>query len=1674
LDWLAFPGDSLTAGILRETNPCEFVLGDPGSWPLALTSALGIVLNASAPMLLCWDLAGAQSLFYNDAFAPLMGCQHPRALGKSLRLLNPELKEKLARGISKVFTDGRPHQQEMAWPFLTTASAVNAHGEAYYNLAFSPIMDTQDALGSRVAGVLVLATETTRAVFAERRQVALDSLQSGLFCWYPKTQRLSIDDTLRQCLAVPQHFGNLLSLRQCLSCIHPEDRAAVRQAIRAQADVLDVVFRVLLPDGDLRWLHLRGKAVEAAPGEAVTWVGACTEVTERKLKDDALQVSESRFKTLAAAPSVVLWMTGGQTPEVTFTNETWHQWTGQTPEDMLGHGWHRVIHPDDLTALSEAWFSAFDHRRSVVIQFRLVHLQTGQIRHVLSSGMPRYDEQGAFLGYVGSLVDLTDEKSAEAALRSSREQLRQLANALPALVWGSDPEGSITFLNDRWAEYTGQSIASGLGNGWAEMLHPDDRPRLAEAWQVALETGQSYEIEARFYHRPTEQFRWMLIRALPVRDAEGRITGWYGTDTDIEERKRTEASLAQALERFNLINRATNDAIWDWDLISDQLSWNEAVQRMFQYPADAIGDTIDWWYEQIHPEDRQRVVEGIHAVIDGGGQTWCDEYRFICGDGTCKTVVDRGFVVRDETGRPLRMLGSMIDMTERLQAALALRESQKRFLSTFEQAAVGIAQVGATGRFLLLNRRYCEILGYSHDELKALTFQEITHPDDVDSDVGLYEQLKRKEIPHYSLRKRYIHKDGHWVWVNLTVSVVWNEQQEFEHALAVVEDITQQVMNESRVKRLEESNSLGVFYWHIDGAITYANDAFLATIGYSREDLAAGRLSWKSLTPSDFWEADLLQMEVLRQTGRLTGYEKPFIRKDGSLVQVHLSAAFLDETQQEGVTVSLDMTERNRAQAALQESETRFRTLADASPVLIWMCGPDGGITYLNETWSQFTGIAAEQAMGFDWTPLIHPDDLEATLNSYQKAISARTPWTLENRLKHRDGSWRWMSIAGRPRFTEEGDYLGHIGVLMDVTERKEAELQTQESRERLQAALNAARTGTFRWDIKTGQLSCDENLDRLFGLAPGQAPRTADAFYRLVHPEDQPAVIALTERCAQEGVDFNLEFRVIWPDGSVHWLDDKAQTYRDEQGQPAYMTGACVDITESRQARQALEIAEERLRYALSAAGMVGTFDWHLQTNLFFADPHFVAMFSADPSTVEHGVPMADILAGIHPDDFPRVQAAIERTIQNGTPYSEEYRLLQKDGTVYWVIAQGECLYDADGRPWRFPGAVVDITQRKQAELATLESEERFRTLANSVPTIVWMAKPDGSVNFMNNRWYEETGLSESATLGDHWRVVLHPDDYRRTLQTWQSALTTHQPYEMEHRLRLANGEYRWFVSRAYPQLSPQGDVKAWYGTSADIQDLKAAQAKAEEASRRKSQFLANMSHELRTPLNAVIGYADMLKQGFAGALSEKQTKYVGNIASNGRHLLAMVNDILDIAKAEAGKVELKVVHIELEPFTSHLLDMVSVTARQKQVQLHLNTQPGLDGLYADPDRLRQIFLNLMSNAIKFNREGGEVNVWIYKSPDRCWVNVEIQDTGIGISSDKIQKLFSEFYQVDSSLSRQYEGTGLGLALTRRLIELHGGRISVESEVGVGSTFRFTLPEYPTAASVAEETPDA
>jgi PAS domain S-box-containing protein len=460
---------------------------------------------------------------------------------------------------------------------------------------------------------------------------------------------------------------------------------------------------------------------------------------------------------------------------------------------------------------------------------------------------------------------------------------------------------------------------------------------------------------------------------------------------------------------------------------------------------------------------------------------------------------------------------------------------------------------------------------------------------------------------------------------------------------------------------------------------------------------------------------------------------------------------------------------------------------------------------------------------------------------------------------------------------------------------------------------------------------------------------------------------------------------------------------------------------------------------------------------------------------------------------DFVQTLAEGERAVPlsyfNALPWDEpavafDHKVVDPDGRVRWQQYTVRRLFAEEGQAWEFQAVIQDITERKQTEQALRGSEEKYRSLVANIPDVVWTVNGKRELTYVSDNVEKILGYTREELIGGGgawWLERTHPNDLAIVEVGYQKLFEKREPLDIEYRFRRKEGQWIWLENRA-PATQTREGVRCADGLVSDITQRKRAEAAlqqakevAEAANRAKSQFLANMSHELRTPLNAIIGFSEMLSDKTFGELNERQFKYTNNILSSGRHLLQLINDILDLSKVEAGRLELVRSSFSLANALVNVNAIVKTLANKKGITLEGEVASELGSILADEAKFKQIMYNLLSNAIKFTPEGGRVTVAVARETDanvhpglasvfavsgEC-VKVTVADTGIGIHPRDHERIFFEFEQVDSSYGRQQQGTGLGLALTSKLIQLHGGQIWVESEgiEGKGSRFVFVLP---------------
>ncbi len=801
--------------------------------------------------------------------------------------------------------------------------------------------------------------------------------------------------------------------------------------------------------------------------------------------------------------------------------------------------------------------------------------------------------------------------------------------------------------------------------------------------------------------------------------------------------------------------------------------------------------------------------------------------------------------------------------------------------------------------------------------------------------------------------------------------------------------------------------------------------------------------------------------------------------------------------------------QRNRDEAKLEEQKAHFRSLIENTSDIITILDADGKIVYESPAIQRVLGYEPEELVGRGSFELVHPDDLAVAREALDRML--REPGVVQiivYRFRHKDGSWRVLETTGSNRL-EDPAVRGIIRVSRDATERKRAEEALREGERRNRVMLDAIPDLIFRF-TRTGEFLDFKAPDEsdLYALPEQVVGRN---LRELLPPDVAEPILVHTERALRSGAVERLEYALPMATGMREFEARLAPTGPDEA------LAVVRDVTEQKQAEHALR---ERARFdALGASvgqAVIGTGNLreilqqcaHALWN--YTDAALVCIWTLDDSEqmleLQASAGMYTHLDGPH-DRVPVGQSKIGSIVRDRKPHLTN-DVPNDPGMDDLVWARHEGLRSFAGSPLiageqlvgvialyaRHPlsgeatldalGTVSDriaiAIQRARAEQELQRREEHFRSLTENASDLSTLLDAEGVIHYESPAVKHMLGYEPWELVGRVAFELVHPDDRPRVLEAFgQSLHSPGQEISAEYRFRHKDGSWRVLESRGNNQLTNPA-VGRIVVNSRDVterkqteQEILRAKNEAEEANRAKSEFLSGMSHELRTPLNSVIGFANVLRKNKGGNLRERDLNYAERILSNGKHLLGLINDILDLSKIEAGKMRVERTPVALDALVQETLSELQGAVHGKDVELRAVVPDGVMPLEADRSKLKQVLINLVGNAIKFT-ERGSVTASVMLDPETGRpARIDVRDTGIGIPPERLSAIFRAFEQAESGTARRFGGTGLGLAISTSLCELMGYRLEVRSSVGVGSVFSVALrADADALTSVAAATP--
>ncbi|MEM7554927.1 MAG: PAS domain-containing protein [Cyanobacteria bacterium P01_A01_bin.84] len=858
------------------------------------------------------------------------------------------------------------------------------------------------------------------------------------------------------------------------------------------------------------------------------------------------------------------------------------------------------------------------------------------------------------------------------------------------------------------------------------------------------------------------------------------------------------------------------------------------------------------------------------------------------------------------------------------------------------------------------------------------------------------------------------------------------------------------VDNDSEARFQQMAQTIPCVFWLNDlqtNRLLYLSPAYEEIWGRSLEEIYTDFSIWiETIHPEHREQMQTAPARCLANNGNEEEYR--IIRPDGSIRWIRDRGFVVRNPEGEPYRlagVAEDITEQKQAAEILRENQARLKFVLDSSQIGEW------DLDLTTQAYTTHRSLKHDQIFGYQellpqWSYEIflnhvHPDDRKFVDSSFKQTLSTYVDWDFECRIIHASRQIHWISARGSVYRDSNGNPIRLIGILTDITKRKRAEESLRESERRLRRLVESNMFGVVFGDT-SGKLSyANDYVLNMIGYTSEEMYSGRVRWDELTPPEFTPLDAKAIQELTQKGVCNPYEKEYIHKDGRripiLSGVTFLTEPYNDNQEVIAFV----LNLTELKQ------ITEERDRFFNLSLDMmaIGNLDGYF-TQVNPAWEKTLGLTPAELTTQSY-------LYFVHPDDLNATLTQGQKLGWNLETIGFENRYRTKNGSYRWLswnvsaFPEQNVLY----------AVARDITEQKQIESDLRESELNFRTLADAMPQIFWTACPDGWINYYNQRWYNYTGLSFEQTKRWGWQTALHPDDIEYSTNLWRESIHTDSEYNTEYRLkRASDGQYRWFLVRGIPLRDENGQIIKWFGSCTDIHDQKRAREAAEEANRIKDEFLAVLSHELRTPLNPILNWTKLLQRGKLNY--EKTVKALASIERNAKLQVQLIEDLLDISRILQGKLSLNVSLVDLSKVIQATLENVHLAAQAKSLQIKTAKSLLVGMVNGDAGRLQQIVWNLLSNAIKFTPPGGIITVELTEVENQA--QIQVKDNGKGIHPRFLPHVFEHFRQEDSATTRKFGGLGLGLAIVRQLIELHGGTVAVESSgEGKGAIFTVCIP---------------
>ncbi|HWR14195.1 MAG TPA: PAS domain S-box protein [Terriglobales bacterium] len=851
-----------------------------------------------------------------------------------------------------------------------------------------------------------------------------------------------------------------------------------------------------------------------------------------------------------------------------------------------------------------------------------------------------------------------------------------------------------------------------------------------------------------------------------------------------------------------------------------------------------------------------------------------------------------------------------------------------------------------------------------------------------------------------------------------------------------------------------ESAAIGIAIIAPDGKLLEINPCLRQMLGYTTEELRT--LTIPAVSHPDDMAADERLFAKLT-SGEIRSYslEKRYFRKDGSIMWGRLTVSSVpgDTKGQKGLVVAMveDATRKKEAEREIDSRNARLNMALDVGGAIAWDWNLKTGALYCHGELAAFPNGTPHRAE--HWHDRIDWSDRQAFDEAVAKALAEKTGYELDYRILGSTGEIHWLHTKAQVAVDDRGEPVYIVGVTSDVTRQRDTDRRLEDaaneirkSSERVRLALKTANAASWEWDISSNILMWDENSKRLFGRP--MVNIGIEDWRNIIHPEDVGRVWSAITTAIEYRSEFEAEYRVIWPNGSTHWIIGRGRAIYDSSGKALRMAGINIDITERKDTEQELRATTERFRRAQAAAN-VGAYDWNLVSGQI--------TWSAEVPTLRSVAPDGRFESwrnALVEEDLPLLQSFVDRMLDSTAEQQSEFRIYDAQGNIRWIYVTGRAYRDDRGKPVNASGVVIDITDRKIAAEEVRRNQKQLRLVIDAIPSLIAYIDQDERFRFANKAyqlWMGEHVAVEGRTV----REILG-EEAHNAVRPFREAALKGRTVEYEQLVHFRFAGDRYVHSIYIPDIDDKGIVRGYVAFVSDLTERRRSedQLRRTEKLAATGRLAATIAHEINNPLEAVTNLLYLVKtdQG----LSESGRQFLSQAEQELSRVAHITRQTLGFYRDSVGPIR-----ISIQEVIEDVLQLYSKKLILHRVEITRDYR-GDSIITALAGEIRQVFSNLIGNAVDAMQNGGRLilKTRTYSSNGHGGIRIMVADSGVGISRQNMMQVFEPFFTTKREL-----GTGLGLWLSRNIVQKHGGTIRVKSRTlpgNSGTVFIITLPfEY-------------